>query len=131
MAVLVAVAGFSGCDVQMDDGFDAGPTGEHRGDPGSGQKKDRPRDRGNDVRRSDSPKPKPKPAPKPKPKPKPPTQKWGCFYSPTMNYDWHDDVLCMKGPQEEDRPYLLPSDSYITKDEIMWAAAQYERSLNG
>jgi len=56
-------------------------------------------------------------------------QLWTCGYSPTMNRDWHDDVLCTNG-QQQDRPYLLPNDSFITQDEIMRAAARYEHMLN-
>jgi hypothetical protein len=55
---------------------------------------------------------------------------WSCGWSPTMNYDWHDDVLCTNG-SEQDRPYLLPNDSYVTEDEIRRAADEYERHLNG
>jgi hypothetical protein len=55
---------------------------------------------------------------------------WTCNYDPTMNRDWHDDVLCTNGAQE-DRPYLLPNDSYITRDDIMRAAQQHEAVLNG
>lgn len=54
---------------------------------------------------------------------------WSCDWSPTMNDDWHDDVLCTGGDRQ-DRPYLLPGDSFITYDEIMRAAFAYEQDLN-
>lgn len=46
-----------------------------------------------------------------------------------MNNDWHDDILCTDGI-DEDRPYLLPEDSFVEKSEIMRAAAIYEHQLN-
>ena len=55
---------------------------------------------------------------------------WYCSYSPTMNNNWHDDVLCTNGAQS-DRPYLLPNDSYIRQDEIVQAAQVYQQYLNG
>jgi len=54
---------------------------------------------------------------------------WVCSYDPTMNDDWHDDVLCTDGVSR-DRPYLLPDDSFVTEDEIMREAARYENALN-
>lgn len=54
---------------------------------------------------------------------------WECAYSPTYDEDWHNDILCSDG-MTEDRPYLLPSDSYITETEIRDAAAEYEDQLN-
>lgn len=56
--------------------------------------------------------------------------RWSCFYDPTMNDNWHDDVLCTNGVAS-DRPILLPDDSFIEYDEIMQAAAEYEAMLNG
>jgi len=55
---------------------------------------------------------------------------WSCGWSPTINSDWHDDVLCTNGTRQK-RPYLLPNDSFVTRDEIMRAANEYERHLNG
>jgi len=55
---------------------------------------------------------------------------WTCDYAPTMNYDWHDDVLCTNGTDQE-RPYLLSDDSYVTQGELMNAATEYESRLNG
>lgn len=54
---------------------------------------------------------------------------WVCAYEPTMNYDWHDDVLCTDG-LNRDRPYLLPRQSFVTEDELMQEAARYEDQLN-
>lgn len=54
---------------------------------------------------------------------------WSCSYEPTMNDDWHDDVLCRNADQL-DRPYLREWDSYVTQDEIMESAREYEAQLN-
>ena len=56
-------------------------------------------------------------------------QSWSCGYAPTMNNDWHDDVLCTDGVSEH-RPYLRPRDSFITGAELQRAAARYEAQLN-
>ncbi|MGO3147227.1 MAG: hypothetical protein ACTIJ6_06065 [Leucobacter sp.] len=55
---------------------------------------------------------------------------WSCDWSPTMNEDWHDDVLCSNGP-ELDRPYLLPDWGFVTQEDIMVEAQRYEDYLNG
>lgn len=54
---------------------------------------------------------------------------WSCTYTPTMNDDWHDDVLCRNGSQL-DRPYLREWDSFVTQDEIIESAREYEAQLN-
>lgn len=54
---------------------------------------------------------------------------WTCGYSPTLNNNWHDDVLCTDGTSRH-RPYLRPGDSFITAAELQRAAAAYERRLN-
>ena len=54
---------------------------------------------------------------------------WVCIYSPTYDRDWHNDVLCTNGT-ESHRPYLREWDSFITQDEIMESAQEYERYLN-
>jgi len=56
--------------------------------------------------------------------------KWTCFYSPTYNNDWHDDILCSNAEAKE-RPYLREWDSFVTEAEIMEAARAYEANLNG
>lgn len=56
--------------------------------------------------------------------------RWSCDYSPTYNRDWHDDVVCSNGT-ERHRPYLRGNDSFVTQDEIMQSAREYERLLNG
>lgn len=58
-----------------------------------------------------------------------PDRAWVCGYSPTYNNDWHDDALCTNGT-EQDRPYLLPNQSFITEADLMRAAAEYEEVLN-
>ena len=55
---------------------------------------------------------------------------WRCSYSPTYNNDWHDDVVCSNGVEQE-RPYLRGWDSFVTEAEIMESARQYEGQLNG
>lgn len=55
---------------------------------------------------------------------------WSCFLDPTMNYDWHDDVLCVNG-SEATRPYLLEWMEFVTEDDLRAAAAEYEAQLNG
>ena len=55
--------------------------------------------------------------------------RWNCFYDETYNYDWHDDVLCSNG-QDSHRPYLLEWADYVSYDDIMNAAAEYEATLN-
>lgn len=55
--------------------------------------------------------------------------RWTCVYDPTMNRNWHDDVLCSKG-KDSVRPNLRPNDRFVTKAEIMRAARAYERKLN-
>ena len=56
--------------------------------------------------------------------------RWVCSYSPTYDYDWHNDIVCTNGTQQQ-RPYLREWDSYITESEIMESAREYERQLNG
>ena len=55
---------------------------------------------------------------------------WTCDYQPTYNDDWHDDVVCSNGTEQQ-RPYLREWDSFVTQAEIMESARQYERQLNG
>lgn len=54
---------------------------------------------------------------------------WSCSYVPTMNRDWHDDVLCSNGFREA-RPYLLPRMNFVTEEQVMAAARRYEKRLN-
>lgn len=55
---------------------------------------------------------------------------WSCSYSPTYDWDWHDDVICTNGTDSE-RPYLRPGDDFVTEAEIMQSAREYEQQLNG
>ncbi|PTU57870.1 hypothetical protein DBB34_01750 [Sphaerisporangium cinnabarinum] len=57
------------------------------------------------------------------------SETWSCGYSPTFNDDWHDDVLCTDGTQEE-RPYLREWDDYVTGQEMVDSAWEYEQQLN-
>ena len=59
-----------------------------------------------------------------------PAARWECSYVPTYDQDWHNDVSCSNDLDEE-RPYLLPDDSFVTEAEIMAAALYYEMQLNG
>lgn len=54
---------------------------------------------------------------------------WECSYSPTYDYDWHNDIYCTDGV-DSDRPYLLAGDNYITESEIRVAAREHEDMLN-
>ena len=61
-----------------------------------------------------------------------PTQvltRWHCQYFPTIDRDWHNDVLCSNGNRER-RPYLRAWDSFVTRAEIMQSAQEYEQQLN-
>lgn len=80
-----------------------------------------------------SPEPAPEPSWEPIPGPSeadPGLSHWTCTYQPTYNYDWHDDVVCSNG-SEAHRPYLREWDEYVTEDEIMESAREYEDQLNG
>lgn len=61
--------------------------------------------------------------------PAPVAESWSCFWDPTMNENWHDDVLCTRG-YEAIRPELLAEQSFVTQDDMMRAAADYEMTLN-
>lgn len=54
---------------------------------------------------------------------------WSCGWDPTMNENWHDDVLCVKG-SERLRPELLPDWDFVTQEDMMAEAARYEAYLN-
>lgn len=55
---------------------------------------------------------------------------WTCYWDPTMNENWHDDVACSRG-SETTRPILLPDWPFVTYDDMMRAAREYEADLNG
>lgn len=54
---------------------------------------------------------------------------WVCSYDPTMNEDWHDDVLCTAGADSH-RPYLREWDDFVTQEELMESAREYENEMN-
>lgn len=54
---------------------------------------------------------------------------WDCYYDPTMNNDWHDDVICRDGVDSL-RPILLPESGFVTEDEMIAAGEAYEVELN-
>ena len=78
----------------------------------------------------DAPAPEEVAAPQAQAEPEAAAAAWVCAYDPTYNDDWHDDVLCANG-LELDRPYLLEGDDFVTEDEIIAAAREYEAALNG
>jgi hypothetical protein len=53
---------------------------------------------------------------------------WSCFYDPTINDNWHDDVRCTNGV-ESHRPILLEG-QFVTEADMTAAAAVYEAELN-
>ena len=55
-------------------------------------------------------------------------QEWSCWYDPTMNENWHDDVLCTNGPDNH-RPTLLPG-QFVSEADMSAAADEYEAYLN-
>ena len=54
---------------------------------------------------------------------------WTCVYAPTYNDDWHDDVICSNGGNSV-RPILREWDDFVTEDEMMASAREYEAELN-
>lgn len=54
---------------------------------------------------------------------------WDCYFDPTMNDDWHDDVICRDGV-ESVRPILLPELGFVTEDEMIAAGEAYQVELN-
>ncbi|MCS0498072.1 hypothetical protein [Protaetiibacter mangrovi] len=54
---------------------------------------------------------------------------WDCFWDPTINDDWHDDVVCWKG-FESTRPILLQDQGFVTEGEMRAAGEAYEAQLN-
>jgi len=54
---------------------------------------------------------------------------WSCDWSPTMDEDWHDDILCIKGSGSL-RPSLLEDWDFVTQADMMQAAAEFEVYLN-
>jgi hypothetical protein len=56
-------------------------------------------------------------------------QQWSCFYDPSMNDNWHDDVVCTDGPTSH-RPILLADWDFVTEDDMRAAAQDQENYLN-
>ena len=56
-------------------------------------------------------------------------QVWSCFYDPTMNNDWHDDVRCTDGANSH-RPILLADWGFVTEEDMRAAGQEYESYLN-
>ncbi|GAA1439392.1 hypothetical protein GCM10009641_47000 [Mycobacterium cookii] len=74
-------------------------------------------------------KPPSTPEPYPVPSTPAPTPRWVCYYAPTYDGDWHNDVLCSNGVNSE-RPYLRAWDSFVTEAEARQSGREYERQLN-
>jgi len=55
--------------------------------------------------------------------------KWECYYDPTMNEDWHDDVTCSNG-MDSVRPELLPEQDFVTESDMVAAGNEYAAELN-
>jgi len=53
---------------------------------------------------------------------------WDCYYDPTMNENWHDDVICRRGT-EAFRPILLEG-QFVTEADMVAAGDAYEAELN-
>lgn len=56
-------------------------------------------------------------------------KRWSCFYDPTMNNNWHDDVRCTDGPNSY-RPILLADRGFVTEEDMRAAGQDYENHLN-
>lgn len=56
------------------------------------------------------------------------SQEWSCWYDPTINENWHDDVFCTNGPTNH-RPTLLPG-QFVTEADMRAAGSEYEAYLN-
>lgn len=54
---------------------------------------------------------------------------WSCFYDPTMNENWHDDVRCTNGAKSY-RPILLADRGFVTEEDMRAAGQDYENHLN-
>ena len=54
---------------------------------------------------------------------------WSCYYDPSINNDWHDDVVC-RNSFESFRPILLPELGFVTESEMIAAGEAYEVELN-
>lgn len=54
---------------------------------------------------------------------------WSCFYDPTMNENWHDDVRCTNGPKSY-RPILLADRGFVTEEDMRAAGQDHENHLN-
>jgi len=55
--------------------------------------------------------------------------RWTCAYNPTMNENWYDDVLCVRGT-ERHRPILREWDPFVEEWEMVEGAKAYEAHLN-
>ncbi|MFF2244276.1 hypothetical protein ACFVTM_08875 [Arthrobacter sp. NPDC058130] len=56
-------------------------------------------------------------------------KRWSCFYDPTMNENWHDDVRCTNGPKSY-RPILLADQGFVTEEDMRAAGQDHENYLN-
>ena len=56
-------------------------------------------------------------------------KRWSCYYEPTMNNNWHDDVRCTNGPKSY-RPILLADRGFVTEEEMRAAGRDHEKHLH-
>ena len=54
---------------------------------------------------------------------------WACFWDPTTNDNWHDDMLCTDGVADV-RPLLLEG-QFVTRDDMEAAGQRHADELNG
>lgn len=54
---------------------------------------------------------------------------WDCYYDPSINDNWHDDVICRNGV-DWFRPTLLPDSDFVTEAEMQAAGDAFETELN-
>ena len=55
--------------------------------------------------------------------------RWTCSWAPSMNNDWHDDIVCRKGSDLR-RPILLPESGFVTQAQMEEAGDAYAAQLN-
>jgi hypothetical protein len=55
---------------------------------------------------------------------------WHCYYSPSMDYDFYNDVYCDNG-EEVVYPRLREWDDFVTETEMRESMREFENELNG
>jgi len=54
---------------------------------------------------------------------------WDCYYDPSMNNNWHDDVICRNG-FDAFRPTLMAQFDFVTENDMIAAGEAFEVDLN-